>query len=78
MQLPVNMSTQVPHDPAIDPSLPVKEGTVPFQVAHETFETWYRVCGRLQGAREPPLVVLHGGPGKTNKSSDRRSPLTTI
>jgi hypothetical protein len=78
MQIPVNMSAQVPHDPAIHPSLPVKDGSVPFQVGHETFETWYRLCGQLEGASEPPLIVLHGGPGKMNTSIGRRSLLTTI
>jgi pimeloyl-ACP methyl ester carboxylesterase len=49
--------------PAIDPDLLVKEGTVPFCVGNETHETWYRICGKLEGATQPPLVVLHGGPG---------------
>ena len=43
-------------------------------------ETWYRVIGPLQGA-EPPLVVLHGGPGAAHDyvdafkalASDRRA-----
>lgn len=57
------MELQCSQAPAIDPDLIVTEGTVPFTVGQETFQTWYRLCGSLEGATEPPLVVLHGGPG---------------
>jgi L-proline amide hydrolase len=44
----------------------VREGTVPFEVAGETLQTWFRVTGELPGATAgapAPLIVLHGGPG---------------
>jgi L-proline amide hydrolase len=44
---------------------PSREGRVPFGDG----ETWYRVTGDLDAAREAgvaPLVVLHGGPGATH------------
>ncbi|KAI0318247.1 proline iminopeptidase [Amylostereum chailletii] len=39
------------------------EGTVPFTYANETYQTWYKVFGDLSTAIEPPLIVVHGGPG---------------
>jgi hypothetical protein len=63
MELTPELAARIAQAPAIDPDLPVQEGTVPFKVGEETYETWYRLCGRVDGATEPPLVVLHGGPG---------------
>jgi len=37
-----------------------REGTVPFELGGETFETWFRITGDGDGV---PLIVLHGGPG---------------
>lgn len=44
-------------------SLPIEEGTVPFSVNGETYETFYKVFGDRKQSTQPPLVVLHGGPG---------------
>lgn len=42
----------------------VTEGRIPFTVGNETFETYYKVFGDISNAStQPPLVVLHGGPG---------------
>ncbi|TFY61633.1 hypothetical protein EVG20_g6979 [Dentipellis fragilis] len=38
------------------------EGTIPFTLGGETYQTWYKLVGDLSSTR-PPLVVLHGGPG---------------
>jgi proline-specific peptidase len=38
----------------------VTERTVPFR----TWETWYRISGKIDG--RPPLVCVHGGPGSTH------------
>jgi hypothetical protein len=48
---------------AVDSSLVSEEGTIPFVIGTETYETWYKVFGKLAGATQPPLIVLHGGPG---------------
>ncbi|TFY63036.1 hypothetical protein EVG20_g6489 [Dentipellis fragilis] len=40
----------------------VTEGTIPFAIDGETYQTWYKLHGDLSSSR-PPLVVLHGGPG---------------
>jgi proline-specific peptidase len=48
------------------PSVPVKEGTIPFAVGGETFSTWYKLFGVLEGRGKRPLVILHGGPGLTH------------
>ncbi|KAJ7608032.1 proline-specific peptidase, partial [Mycena polygramma] len=39
------------------------EGRIPFIVANESFETYYKVVGDIGGCLHGPLVVLHGGPG---------------
>jgi proline-specific peptidase len=39
------------------------EGTIPFAVYGETFDTWYKIFGDIPTATKPPLVILHGGPG---------------
>ncbi|KAJ3521220.1 hypothetical protein NMY22_g12405 [Coprinellus aureogranulatus] len=39
------------------------EGTVPFVVDGEEFQTWYRVYGKLTDSSLPPLIAIHGGPG---------------
>jgi len=44
-------------------TIPDVEGTAPFIVEGETFETWYRVVGDLTTRTRPPLIALHGGPG---------------
>ncbi|KZT52273.1 proline-specific peptidase [Calocera cornea HHB12733] len=39
---------------------PVTTGRIPFR----TYETWYAIYGHLiTPSKQPPLVVLHGGPG---------------
>jgi proline-specific peptidase len=42
---------------------PMLEGSIPFIVAGETFQTYFKVFGTLEGRTKVPLVVLHGGPG---------------
>jgi proline-specific peptidase len=44
-------------------SAPISEGTIPFTVGEETFQTYYKLVGTLEGRAKRPLVVLHGGPG---------------
>ncbi|KAJ7434631.1 proline-specific peptidase [Mycena galericulata] len=44
-------------------SVPVTEGTIPFTVGDETFETYYKLVGDVANCAHGPLVVLHGGPG---------------
>lgn len=41
------------------------EGTVQFAIPGlpEPCQTWYKVVGDLASSPEPPLIVLHGGPG---------------
>ncbi|TFY59299.1 hypothetical protein EVG20_g7843 [Dentipellis fragilis] len=41
----------------------VSEGTIPFTVAGETYQTWYKVFGDLKNRKHRPLIALHGGPG---------------
>jgi pimeloyl-ACP methyl ester carboxylesterase len=48
---------------AVDSSLVSEEGTIPFPVGTESYETWYKIFGKLAGGTQPPLIVLHGGPG---------------
>jgi hypothetical protein len=48
---------------AVDSSLTFEEGTTPFVIGTESYKTWYKVFGKLVGATQPPLIVLHGGPG---------------
>jgi proline-specific peptidase len=40
----------------------VVEGTIPFIVNGEAFNTYHKVVGALEGRTKRPLVVLHGGP----------------
>lgn len=47
------------HIPVAEPST---TGYAPFR----GYQTWYRVTGDLTDASQPPLVVLHGGPGCTH------------
>lgn len=39
------------------------EGIISFFHSVETFHTYYKVFGKLEGRVRDPLVVLHGGPG---------------
>jgi proline-specific peptidase len=41
----------------------ITEGTIPFEVEGETFQTWYKIVGDLTTRTRTPLVALHGGPG---------------
>jgi proline-specific peptidase len=51
----------------LNPSnIPTQEGTISFAVGDETFSTWYKLVGVLDGRNKRPLVVLHGGPGLTH------------
>jgi proline-specific peptidase len=42
------------------------EGFAPFKVGGETFQTYYKIFGTLEGRTRPPLMVLHGGAGLTH------------
>jgi proline-specific peptidase len=44
----------------MDPTVPVKEGTVRLR----EYKTWYRAVGDPANGK-PPLLCLHGGPGAT-------------
>lgn len=46
-----------------NPAAPVKTGTLPVTYDGETYETFYKLFGTLEGRTRRPLVVLHGGPG---------------
>jgi hypothetical protein len=61
---PANMGPQSSRPSAVDPRLTSRESTVEFRVDNETFQTWYKVFGNLEGSKQPPLVILHGGPGE--------------
>ncbi|KAF8055311.1 proline iminopeptidase [Lyophyllum atratum] len=39
------------------------DGFIAFTVNGETYQTWYRLSGRIGDGRNPPLIVAHGGPG---------------
>lgn len=39
------------------------EGLIPFTVNGETYHTWYKQFGQIETSKNPPLIVLHGGPG---------------
>ncbi len=56
---------------------PVTEGTIDFvdPSSKVSAKTWYRIAGSLESNQEPPLVVLHGGPGVC---SDYLFPLETL
>lgn len=43
--------------------IPSHEGVIPFTYAGRTYETWYRVFGKLANSSQTPLIGLHGGPG---------------
>src|SRR3954454_987932 len=45
----------------------VREGTAPFEVGGEAFETWFRVTGEPGEGGPAPLLVLHGGPGAAHE-----------
>lgn len=55
--------------------VPSTEGTVPFTVNGEEFQTWYKVYGQLTDPSLPPLIAIHGGPGLV---SNYLSPLRDI
>lgn len=61
-------------------SLKVREGEADFNVpgAGKPCKTWYRVYGTLPHPQNPPLVVLHGGPGSTHEYLDILSELTRL
>jgi pimeloyl-ACP methyl ester carboxylesterase len=40
----------------------ITEGKIPFKVAAETYETYYKLAGDLKDRSRTPLVVVHGGP----------------
>ncbi|KAF4615760.1 hypothetical protein D9613_012367 [Agrocybe pediades] len=42
---------------------PDEQGEIPFTVDGTVYSTWYTVFGDLKHRKNPPLVVLHGGPG---------------
>ncbi|TBU65782.1 proline iminopeptidase [Dichomitus squalens] len=42
---------------------PVTEGFIPFSYQGETYQTYYKVFDDLANRSNPPLIVLHGGPG---------------
>ena len=48
---------------SLDTESATSEGTIPFAVDGETFQTWFKVIGDLSNCTRRPLVVLHGGPG---------------
>jgi len=39
------------------------EGLIPFTRDGETYNTYYKLFGNIEGRTRTPLVVLHGGPG---------------
>lgn len=41
-------------------------GYITFQYGGETFQTYYKIFGALDGRTRTPLVVVHGGPGLTH------------
>ncbi|KAI0649026.1 proline-specific peptidase [Trametes meyenii] len=45
------------------PTIPNKEGLVAFPHDGETYQTFYKIFGNLEGRTKPPVVVVHGGPG---------------
>ncbi|KAG1754565.1 Alpha/Beta hydrolase protein [Suillus lakei] len=61
-------------------SLKAREGEVEFKVpsAGKPCKTWYKVYGTLPHPQNPPLVVLHGGPGSTHEYLDILSELTRL
>ncbi|KAH9834554.1 L-amino-acid amidase [Rhodofomes roseus] len=61
-----------------DPSVPVTDGHAPFVYENETFDTYFKVFGQLDGRTRDPLVVLHGGPGLTHDYMLPLSDLATV
>jgi proline-specific peptidase len=61
-------------------SLKAKDGEANFNVpsAGKPCKTWYKVYGTLPHPYNPPLVVLHGGPGSTHEYLDILSELTRL
>jgi proline-specific peptidase len=61
-------------------SLKVREGEADFNVpgAGKPCKTWYKVYGTLPHPHNPPLVILHGGPGSTHEYLDILSELTRL
>ncbi|KAG2749131.1 proline-specific peptidase [Suillus brevipes Sb2] len=61
-------------------SIKVREGEADFNVpgAGKPCKTWYKVYGTLPHPQNPPLVVLHGGPGSTHEYLDILSELTRL
>lgn len=58
------MSNQICTETAsIAASSPINEGKIPFVLDDETFETYLKIVGTLEGRAKRPLIVLHGGPG---------------
>jgi proline-specific peptidase len=47
-------------------NVPITQGHAPFTVEGETFQTWFKIFGSLEGRSHRPLVVLHGGAGLTH------------
>lgn len=39
------------------------EGTIPFTVDGQVYQTWYKAYGDLTNRTRTPLVAIHGGPG---------------
>jgi len=58
-------------------SVPLSDGYIPFTYQGETFQTYCKVFGHLQGRTSNPLVVLHGGPGLTHDYTLSLSDLAT-
>jgi len=61
-------------------SVKVREGEADFNVpgTGKPCKTWYKVYGTLPHPHNPPLVVLHGGPGSTHEYLDILSELTRL
>ncbi|TFY68649.1 hypothetical protein EVJ58_g884 [Rhodofomes roseus] len=61
-----------------NPSVPVTDGHALFVYEGETFDTYFKVFGQLDGRTRDPLVVLHGGPGLTHDYMLPLSNLATV
>ena len=44
----------------------VKEGKIPFRYGEETFETYYKIVGKLSPTCRTPLIVVHGAAGTSH------------
>ncbi|KAL7279265.1 hypothetical protein ACG7TL_007106 [Trametes sanguinea] len=49
--------------PMSSSAIPTQEGHIDFPYQGETHQTYYKIFGDLQNRTQPPIVVLHGGPG---------------